>query len=525
MRILRFIAVFLVVVPLSARAISDIHSFCVQADIFFRANAIAGSVNYSSLKKNPSSLDSLLSFLKSYEYSTADSVSKETYLINSYNLFVIETIVQNYPVTTPKAITGFYDRIKHTLGNKLVTLNEIENDSLRSVYHDPRFHFVLVCGAKGCPPIASFAFFPEQLENQLENQTRKAVNDPGFIRVNDQKKEASLSEIFKWYESDFKTNGQTVLQFINQYREKTIPTDYSISYYDYDWNLNDLQKSVVQSTQSVQPKIDNPKSGLQSYTPSVLLGKGEWEYKFFNNLYTQISGFDSEGNKINYHSRSNYFSSINQFLIGVNPRLNIGGDIWIKSVRIDTEKSSPFALLKFEKSPLTRTAISGIGPKIKIAPFRKLSHLSIQSTFLIPIAKDQEGTINGRPYLSADRYYLITQFFYDKSIGTKFQLFFQLAPWISMNKKFESKSTNVSTPVDVFFSWFPTTRTTVYVQNEFWPSYSKTGISSWFRQEGIGMKFQIIPGLLESELLYTRFSMGKNSGAGQTFNLGLRIIQ
>ena len=45
-------------------------------------------------------------------------------------------------------------------------------------------------------------------------------------------------------------------------------------------------------------------------------------------------------------------------------------------------------------------------------------------------------------------------------------------------------------------------------------------------QSGAGGKYQIIDGILELELLYTNFWIGSpGSGAGQTFNLGIRLIR
>lgn len=266
---------------------------------------------------------------------------------------------------------------------------------------------------------------------------------------------------------------------------------------------------------------------IQSYTPSVLLKKEQWEYKWFNNLYTQTQGYDADGNKVKYNSRGTYFTSINQFLIGVSQKLNVGFDVWVKAVRNDSVKSSPFALLKFESSPNTRTALSGVGPKIKIAPFKKLSHLSLQSTFLFPVANDQEGTANGKPYLSADSYIWFTQIYYDQSIGSKFQLFFQIAPWIYLNKEkpLQGSRASYSNPIDIFFSYFPTKGITVYYENEYWLSFGENGVSSYFRQDGIGLKVQVIKGFLEMETVYTKFTMGKNAGAGETYNLGFRIIR
>ena len=49
---------------------------------------------------------------------------------------------------------------------------------------------------------------------------------------------------------------------------------------------------------------------------------------------------------------------------------------------------------------------------------------------------------------------------------------------------------------------------------------------AYFVQSGLGGKYQLIPGLMELELLYTNFWAGsEGEGAGQTYNLGIRFIQ
>jgi hypothetical protein len=82
----------------------------------------------------------------------------------------------------------------------------------------------------------------------------------------------------------------------------------------------------------------------------------------------------------------------------------------------------------------------------------------------------------------------------------------------------------VATPITAFVSYFPNSRTTFYAQNEYWATWGGNGISSSFLQQGIGMKYQIVPGFLEFETSHTIFSAGKNGGAGKTYNVGLRII-
>ena len=55
-------------------------------------------------------------------------------------------------------VPGFFDNKSTIINSEIYSLNAIENDILRKKYKDPRFHFVLVCGAIGCPPITNFAY-------------------------------------------------------------------------------------------------------------------------------------------------------------------------------------------------------------------------------------------------------------------------------------------------------------------------------------------------------------------------------
>ncbi|NND80132.1 MAG: DUF547 domain-containing protein, partial [Maribacter sp.] len=123
----------------------------------------------------------------------------------------------------------------------LITLNDIEHKLLRAVFpNEPRFHFVLVCAGMGCPPIINKAYMPSTLTAQLELQTKLALNDPLFIQVN--KNKVKISKIFEWYESDFTRNGKNLIDFINQFRKEKLPEKAKVSFYAYNWALNESDK-------------------------------------------------------------------------------------------------------------------------------------------------------------------------------------------------------------------------------------------------------------------------------------------
>ena len=175
--------------------------FFNSADLFFKKYVHEGRINYSLIKANSSDLSKMVQLTANFPMSDEIGNTNKAFYINAYNILVIRQIIDHYPVKSPQDIPGFFDTIHQNIAGTQRTLNQIENEVLRPVYSDPRIHFVLVCGGLGCPPIPNFAYMPDRLEIQLENQTKRALNNSDFIRVND--KQTGLSEIFKWYADDF----------------------------------------------------------------------------------------------------------------------------------------------------------------------------------------------------------------------------------------------------------------------------------------------------------------------------------
>ena len=212
--------------------------FFAQADTFFNAYACEGKVDYKSIVKNPSSINELLNIAKKINFSKDNAAKFQAFWINGYNLLVIKSIVDNYPMKSPLDKSGFFDIKKHEIGGELITLNDIENKMLRALFpKEPRFHFVLVCAGLGCPPIINKAYLPNTLDAQLEQQTILALNDPLFIQVN--KNKVKISQIFEWYKSDFTKEGRSLVGFINQYRTEKLPEKAKVSFYPYNWALNE----------------------------------------------------------------------------------------------------------------------------------------------------------------------------------------------------------------------------------------------------------------------------------------------
>lgn len=211
----------------------DISSFFSKTDAFLKKNVSNGKVDYQVIKNDPTSLDDILDIASKIDVAKENENSAKAFWINAYNLTLIKAIVNKYPVKSPLDIAGLFDKGTYLVAGKKITLNDIENKMIRAKYNDARVHFVLVCGATGCPPIINAAYLPDTLEEQLNKQTKLALNNSNFIKVNTKKVE--LSQIFEWYKDDF---GKNTLDFINKYRTEKLDNKTKYTYYTYDWTLN-----------------------------------------------------------------------------------------------------------------------------------------------------------------------------------------------------------------------------------------------------------------------------------------------
>ncbi len=212
------------------------NTFFEKTDTFLKAYVSNGSVNYKAIHNSPESLDEIFQIAKKVDVAKEDKEVYQAFWINAYNVAVIKGIIDNYPIQSPLDKSGFFDKTTYELGGIKITLNDIENKMLRAVFNDARVHFVLVCGAKGCPPLIAEAYSPEKLEQQVIQQTIKALNNDAFIQLS--KKKVAFSEIFKWYKEDFVYKDQNEIDYINTFRDQKIDPKLKITYYPYNWNLN-----------------------------------------------------------------------------------------------------------------------------------------------------------------------------------------------------------------------------------------------------------------------------------------------
>ncbi|PAX60421.1 DUF547 domain-containing protein [Brunnivagina elsteri] len=214
-----------------------------------------GQVNYFAWKQEQPTIlaDWLLSIAQpdiNIIHPSTNISEKLAFWINLYNAFTITTILEYYPIKSilPRILgipnwlgfLSFFQRRIYLIGGKYYSLSGIENKILREQLQDSRIHFAIVCASIGCPLLRNTAYFPQLVQQQLDDDTRRFINNPEKVSYDEKSNILYCSKIFKWYRSDFLKTAPSIPEYIRYYLDKdlAINPSTSVKYLDYDWNLN-----------------------------------------------------------------------------------------------------------------------------------------------------------------------------------------------------------------------------------------------------------------------------------------------
>lgn len=210
-----------------------------------------GRVDYRAWQtEHPSQLSQWLDQLSDVNVSSLDINQQLAFWINLYNALTIQQILKAYPIDSilPKifgfpnwlALFWFFKRPIYQLNHHRYSLSDIEHDILRKQFNDPRIHFAIVCASVGCPHLRAEAYFPEQVQQQLSEDTSRFINNPTKVCYDVQENILYLSQIFGWYRQDFLQVSPSLPHYIQSYLDDStsFSSSVSIKYCPYDWNLN-----------------------------------------------------------------------------------------------------------------------------------------------------------------------------------------------------------------------------------------------------------------------------------------------
>jgi Protein of unknown function, DUF547 len=202
-----------------------------------------GFVDYAGIAADPAFRRFMVTLEETRPEDAADSRSRGAFLINAYNAFAIQGILDGYSPASWLGRYSFFRRREYQLMGESITLHDLETRQLMPL-RDPRIHFAIVCASISCPRLASRAYVPEKLEEQLDAAARAFINDNTRNRYDVQRKIAFVSKIFDWYGADFAGTSGSVQQYIAAYASDPavaalLAADrFELRFVPYDWELN-----------------------------------------------------------------------------------------------------------------------------------------------------------------------------------------------------------------------------------------------------------------------------------------------
>ena len=206
-----------------------------------------GRVDYTGFQRDETILDRYLDQLAAVDPEQLSRDSQFAFYTNAYNAWTVKLILSKYPdVESIKDFGGLltspWEKPLVRISGQTLTLDHVEHEILRERFKDPRVHFAVNCASISCPPLLPEPFRGETLDRQLDEATRRFLNDPGNYRF--ENSNFYVSRIFKWYGEDFDGD---IIGFYLKYAEgglkdklQAAGEQLTLRYLDYDWSLNDV---------------------------------------------------------------------------------------------------------------------------------------------------------------------------------------------------------------------------------------------------------------------------------------------
>jgi hypothetical protein len=228
-----------------------------------------GLVYYRALQIERAPLDRYVGSLDvpAAEVAAWPRAEQRAFWLNAYNALVLRTVINAYPIRARSSefpadsirqVPGAFGDVRHAVGGRLVTLDEIEA-VLVSELGDARLALALGRGALGGGRLRSEAYTADRLEQQLAEMVAECATKVTCVHVDPARDLVELSPLIGWQEGAFVRTfapaddrwaargpieravaAMVYPHVFDREREVLDRNTFRTTYGEFDWRLNDL---------------------------------------------------------------------------------------------------------------------------------------------------------------------------------------------------------------------------------------------------------------------------------------------
>lgn len=214
-------------------------------------------VRYAAWKAAPGDLAALEGWIAAAAQlrpSAMARVEAFAFWANLYNALTLKVVLERYPVASirdirssgvpfdPKGWFGPWRTKLVTVEERRMSLDDIEHETMRPTFRDPRVHYAVNCASIGCPNLRPRAWRAATLEAELDAAAAEFVNHPRGVAVLPDGR-LRVSSIYAWFREDFGGSEQGVLAHLRRHAAPALAARLAgaagIAEDGYDWSLND----------------------------------------------------------------------------------------------------------------------------------------------------------------------------------------------------------------------------------------------------------------------------------------------
>jgi hypothetical protein len=214
-------------------------------------------VRYATWKGNAADMRALDAWIAEAASRRPSAMVREeafAYWANLYNALTLKVVLDRYPVRSirdirstgvpldPKGWTGPWRTRLVTVEGRRMSLDDIEHETMRPTFRDPRVHYAVNCASIGCPNIWPRAWRAATLDRELDEAASAFVNHPRGVTVLPDGR-LRISSIYSWFREDFGGSEAGVIAHLRRHAAPALAARLgeriAIAEDTYDWALND----------------------------------------------------------------------------------------------------------------------------------------------------------------------------------------------------------------------------------------------------------------------------------------------